>query len=121
MRAQLVRMAVLEIYEQVRREGARADQALQRVLRREKQLRRELEEAQSESSVVERRPVPSIAMVDEEPGEAAELEADAQGFPVEWSDAFVESAGPVMLMAVDAPSSEIANAGCVVPGARLRR
>jgi len=30
---------VLEIYEQVRREGARADQALQRVLRREKQLR----------------------------------------------------------------------------------
>jgi 16S rRNA (cytosine967-C5)-methyltransferase len=32
-------MAVLEIYEQVRREGARADQALQRVLRREKQLR----------------------------------------------------------------------------------
>jgi 16S rRNA (cytosine967-C5)-methyltransferase len=39
MRAQLVRVAVLEIYEQVRREGARADQALQRVLRREKQLR----------------------------------------------------------------------------------
>ena len=39
MRTQLVRMAVLEIYEQVRREGARADQALQRVLRREKQLR----------------------------------------------------------------------------------
>ena len=39
MRAHLVRMAVLEIYEQVRREGARADQALQRVLRREKQLR----------------------------------------------------------------------------------
>ena len=39
MRAQLVRMAVLEIYEEVRREGARADQALQRVLRREKQLR----------------------------------------------------------------------------------
>jgi 16S rRNA (cytosine967-C5)-methyltransferase len=34
-----VRSAVLEIYEQVRREGARADQALQRVLRREKQLR----------------------------------------------------------------------------------
>src|SRR2546429_1575930 len=32
-------MAVLEIYEQVRREGARADHALQRVLRREKQLR----------------------------------------------------------------------------------
>src|SRR5438445_13826493 len=32
-------MAVLEIYEEVRREGARADQALQRVLRREKQLR----------------------------------------------------------------------------------
>lgn len=39
MRAQMVRTAVLEIYEQVRREGARADQALQRVLRREKQLR----------------------------------------------------------------------------------
>src|SRR5205823_14424344 len=39
VRAQLVRMAVLEIYEQVRREGTRADQALQRVLRREKQLR----------------------------------------------------------------------------------
>ena len=39
MRPQLVRMTVLEIYEQVRREGARADQALQRVLRREKQLR----------------------------------------------------------------------------------
>ena len=39
MRTQLVRMAVMEIYEQVRREGARADQALQRVLRREKQLR----------------------------------------------------------------------------------
>src|SRR5207237_6297246 len=39
MRTQLVRMSVLEIYEQVRREGARADQALQRVLRREKQLR----------------------------------------------------------------------------------
>src|ERR1700682_4830226 len=39
MRAQLVRSTVLEIYEQVRREGARADQALQRVLRREKQLR----------------------------------------------------------------------------------
>jgi len=35
----MVRTAVLEIYEQVRREGARADQALQRVLRREKQLR----------------------------------------------------------------------------------
>lgn len=34
-----MRTAVLEIYEQVRREGARADQALQRVLRREKQLR----------------------------------------------------------------------------------
>src|SRR5204862_7904435 len=32
-------MAVLEIYEQVRREGTRADQALQRVRRREKQLR----------------------------------------------------------------------------------
>ena len=30
---------MLEIYEEVRREGARADQALQRVLRREKQLR----------------------------------------------------------------------------------
>src|SRR5207237_5833967 len=39
MRTQLVRMSVLEIYEQVRREGSRADQALQRVLRREKQLR----------------------------------------------------------------------------------
>ena len=39
MRAQLVRTAVLEIYEEVRREGARADHALQRVLRREKQLR----------------------------------------------------------------------------------
>ena len=39
MRAQLVRTAVLEIYELVRREGARADQALQGVLRREKQLR----------------------------------------------------------------------------------
>src|SRR5262249_3553699 len=39
VRAQLVRTAVLEIYEQVRREGARADQALQGVLRREKQLR----------------------------------------------------------------------------------
>ncbi len=39
MRAHLVRTAVLEIYEQVRREGARADQALQGVLRREKQLR----------------------------------------------------------------------------------
>jgi 16S rRNA (cytosine967-C5)-methyltransferase len=39
MRAQLVRMVVLEIYEEVRREGARADQAMQRVLRREKQLR----------------------------------------------------------------------------------
>jgi 16S rRNA (cytosine967-C5)-methyltransferase len=39
VRAQLVRTAVLEIYEQVRREGARADQALQHVLRREKQLR----------------------------------------------------------------------------------
>jgi 16S rRNA (cytosine967-C5)-methyltransferase len=35
----MVRTTVLEIYEQVRREGARADQALQRVLRREKQLR----------------------------------------------------------------------------------
>ena len=39
MRAELVRTAVLEIYEQVRREGARADQAMQRVIRREKQLR----------------------------------------------------------------------------------
>jgi 16S rRNA (cytosine967-C5)-methyltransferase len=39
VRTQLVRTAVLEIYEEVRREGARADQALQRVLRREKQLR----------------------------------------------------------------------------------
>jgi 16S rRNA (cytosine967-C5)-methyltransferase len=39
VRAQLVRTAVLEIYEEVRREGARADQALQRALRREKQLR----------------------------------------------------------------------------------
>src|SRR4051812_44597192 len=39
VRAQLVRTAVLEIYEDVRREGARADQALQRVLRREKALR----------------------------------------------------------------------------------
>src|SRR5438045_6705197 len=32
-------MAVLEIYEEVRREGARADQARERVRRREKQLR----------------------------------------------------------------------------------
>jgi 16S rRNA (cytosine967-C5)-methyltransferase len=39
VRAELVRGAVLEIYEQVRREGARADQAMQRVIRREKQLR----------------------------------------------------------------------------------
>ena len=39
MRAQLIRTAVLEIYEEVRREGARADQALQSVLRREKLLR----------------------------------------------------------------------------------
>src|SRR6266581_1799001 len=39
MRTQLVRTAVLEIYEQVRREAARADQAMQRVLRREKALR----------------------------------------------------------------------------------
>ena len=39
MRAELVRLAVLEIYEQVRRENARADQAMQRVIRREKQLR----------------------------------------------------------------------------------
>jgi len=35
----LVRTAVLEIYEQVRRESARADQAMERVLRREKKLR----------------------------------------------------------------------------------
>ena len=34
-----MRTAVLEIYEQVRRESARADQAMQRVLRREKSLR----------------------------------------------------------------------------------
>lgn len=39
MRSDQVRIAVLEIYEQVRREGARADQAMQRVIRREKQLR----------------------------------------------------------------------------------
>src|SRR5947208_12800663 len=39
MRTQLVRTAVLEIYEQVRREAARADQAMQRILRREKTLR----------------------------------------------------------------------------------
>src|SRR6202022_1688242 len=39
MRAQLIRTAVLEIYEEVRREGARADQALRSVLRREKLLR----------------------------------------------------------------------------------
>ncbi|TMB11753.1 MAG: RNA methyltransferase [Deltaproteobacteria bacterium] len=39
VRAQLIRTAVLEIYEEVRREGARADQALQSVLRREKLLR----------------------------------------------------------------------------------
>ena len=39
MRSELVRVAVLEIYEQVRREGARADQAMQRVIRREKKLR----------------------------------------------------------------------------------
>ena len=39
MRTQLIRTAVLEIYEQVRRESARADQAMQRVLRREKALR----------------------------------------------------------------------------------
>src|SRR5438105_2032568 len=32
----MVRTAVLEIYEEVRREGARADQALQRILRRAK-------------------------------------------------------------------------------------
>jgi 16S rRNA (cytosine967-C5)-methyltransferase len=39
MRTQLVRTAVMEIYEQVRREAARADQAMQRVLRRERALR----------------------------------------------------------------------------------
>ena len=39
MRTRLVRTAVLEIYEQVRREAARADEAMQRVLRREKALR----------------------------------------------------------------------------------
>src|SRR5438874_2440030 len=39
MRTQLIRTAVLEIYEEVRREAARADQAMQRVLRREKSLR----------------------------------------------------------------------------------
>ena len=39
VRSELVRVAVLEIYEQVRREGARADQAMQRVIRREKKLR----------------------------------------------------------------------------------
>src|SRR5438045_5396746 len=39
MRTQLVRTAVVESYEQVRREAARADQAMQRVLRREKALR----------------------------------------------------------------------------------
>lgn len=39
MRAELVRTAVLEIYEQVRREGARADRAMEQVLRREKKLR----------------------------------------------------------------------------------
>src|SRR3954464_10544459 len=39
MRSHLVRTAVLEIYEEVRRQDARADAAMQRVLRREKQLR----------------------------------------------------------------------------------
>src|SRR4051794_20755126 len=39
MRSHLVRTAVLEIYEEVRRQGARADEAMQRVLRREKALR----------------------------------------------------------------------------------
>jgi 16S rRNA (cytosine967-C5)-methyltransferase len=39
MRTRLVRTAVLEIYEQVRRQAARADEAMQRVLRREKALR----------------------------------------------------------------------------------
>lgn len=39
VRSDQVRVAVLEIYEQVRREGARADQAMQRVIRRNKQLR----------------------------------------------------------------------------------
>jgi len=39
MRSHLVRTAVLEIYEEVRRQDARADQAMQRVLRREKSLR----------------------------------------------------------------------------------
>jgi 16S rRNA (cytosine967-C5)-methyltransferase len=39
MRSHLVRTAVLEIYEEVRRQGARADESMQRVLRREKALR----------------------------------------------------------------------------------
>src|SRR2546423_6592003 len=39
MRSHLVRTAVLEIYEEVRRQDARADEAMQRVLRREKSLR----------------------------------------------------------------------------------
>src|SRR5205807_7198885 len=39
MRSHLVRTAVLEIYEEVRRRDARADEAMQRVLRREKALR----------------------------------------------------------------------------------
>ena len=39
MRSHLVRTAVLEIYEEVRRQDARADEAMQRVLRREKALR----------------------------------------------------------------------------------
>ncbi|MFL5416114.1 MAG: RsmB/NOP family class I SAM-dependent RNA methyltransferase [Myxococcales bacterium] len=39
MRSHLVRTAVLEIYEEVRRQDARADAAMQRVLRREKALR----------------------------------------------------------------------------------
>jgi 16S rRNA (cytosine967-C5)-methyltransferase len=39
MRSHLVRTAVLEIYEEVRRQDARADEAMQRVLRREKGLR----------------------------------------------------------------------------------
>jgi 16S rRNA (cytosine967-C5)-methyltransferase len=38
MRSHLVRTAVLEIYEEVRRQDARADAAMQRVLRREKAL-----------------------------------------------------------------------------------
>jgi 16S rRNA (cytosine967-C5)-methyltransferase len=39
MRSHLVRTAVLEIYEEVRRQDARADVSMQRVLRREKALR----------------------------------------------------------------------------------